>query len=115
MPSTRYQPNILAGPYLNRSAQWRRDEGLVLAALADPQTLIVPVWRPQNLIATLDGAMSARFVHGLDTLLDVDPGELILMGEFRGRICFALEMPADRPPIIDSSSDKSAEFRDLRV
>jgi len=109
MPSTRSQPNILAGPYLNRAAQWRRDEALLLSALADPQTLIVPVWRTQNLIAR-DGAAVARFVNGIDTLGDVDPAELILLGEFRGQVCFALEMPADRPPAIDST----AQFRDLR-
>jgi NAD+ diphosphatase len=115
MPSTRYQPHILAGPYLNRAAQWRRDEALLMAALTDPQTLIVPVWRTQNLIGALDGALSARFVNGLDTLTDVDPAELILLGEFRGRVCFALEMPADRPPVIDARSDGNTEFRDLRV
>jgi len=109
--SPRSQPNILAGPYLNRSSQWRSDERLLLAALADPQTLIVPVWRTQNLIAAIDGVMAARFVNGLEPLGDVDAAELILLGEFRGRICFAMEMPADRPPSFDST----AQFRDLRA
>jgi NAD+ diphosphatase len=115
MPSTRNQPNILAGPYLNRAAQWRRDEALLLAALADPQTLIVPVWRTQNLIAALDGITTARFVNGIETLGDIDPSELILLGEFRGQMCFALEMPADRPPVIDTQPDSSVQFRDLRL
>jgi len=107
----RSQPNILAGPYLNRSSQWRSDERLLLTALADPKTLIVPVWRTQNLIAAIDGVTAARFIDGLELLGDVDAAELILLGEFRGRICFAMEMPADRPPAIDNT----AQFRDLRV
>lgn len=119
MPPSRSQPNILAGPYLNRAAQWRRDERLLLAALADPQTLIVPVWRTQNLIGALDGVAAARFVNGLESLGDVDPAELILLGEFRGRVCFALEMPADRPPtidpVIDPTINMTAQFRDLRA
>jgi NAD+ diphosphatase len=115
MPSTRYQPHILAGPYLNRAAQWRRDEALLLAALADPQTLVVPVWRAQNLIAPVDGGTAAHFVNGIDTLGEVDPAELILLGEFRGRVCFAVEMPADRPPVLDNLGDEAAQFRDLRT
>ena len=115
MPSTRSQPNILAGPYLNRAAQWRRDEALLLAAIADPQTLIVPVWRMQNLIVAFDGITSARLIDGIDAVGDIDPAELILLGEFRGRVCFALEMPADRPPVIGSRSDTNAQFRDLRM
>lgn len=107
----RTQPNILAGPYLNRSAQWRRDERLLLAAMADPQTLIVPVWRTQNFIGVLDGVTAARFIDGLLPLGDIDPTELILLGEFRGRVCFAVEMPADSPPMID----QTAQFRDLRA
>jgi NAD+ diphosphatase len=118
MSSTRYQPHILAGPYLNRAAQWRRDEAVLLAALADPQTLIVPVWRTQNLIAAAEGLTTARFVNGVDTLGDVDPTELILLGEFRGQLCFAVEMPADRPPLFDragnSIGDRTTQFRDLR-
>jgi NAD+ diphosphatase len=126
MPSSRYQPHILAGPYLNRAAEWRRDEALLLAALTDPQTLIVPVWRTQNLVVANDGLMTARLVSGVDALGEVDPAELILLGEFRGRLCFAVEMPADRPPLLDrlelvsgqsgiGAADMATQFRDLRL
>jgi NAD+ diphosphatase len=111
MASPRSQPNILAGPYLNRAAHWRRDEERVLAALADPGTLIVPVWRTQNLVGAIDGVTAAEFVTGIDRLGDIDPADLILLGEFRGQMCFAVEMPADRQPAFGST----ARFRDLRT
>lgn len=111
MASPRSQPNILAGRYLDRAGHWRKDEERLLAALADPGTLVVPVWRTQNLVVATDGTTVARLINGMHQLGDFDPTELILLGEFRGQACFALELPADHQPAIDAQG----QFRDLRT
>ncbi len=110
MATPRSQPNFLAGPYLDRAGHWRKDEARLLAALADPDTLIVPIWRMQSLIVANGDASAAHLIRGMDQLSDVDPTELILLGEFRGHACFALEMPPEKQPSIDVP----AQFRDLR-
>lgn len=111
MPAPRSQPNILAGPYVNRVANWRKDKGRQRVALADPGALFVPVWRTQNLIGATAGVASTQFIKGFDQLRHIDPAELILLGEFRGQVCFAVEMPADYQPALDGA----AQFRDLRA
>lgn len=110
MAAPRSHPNVLAGPYLDRAAHWRKDEQRLLAALADPDTLFVPVWRTQSLIVASEEGPVAR-MYDRDRLGEIDPTELILLGEFRGRCCFALEIPADRLPEIEITE----QFRDLRL
>jgi NAD+ diphosphatase len=110
MAAPRSQPNVLAGPYLDRAGHWRKDEARLLAALADPDTLIVPVWRMQSLIATRDQTTVAHLIRGVDQLGEIDPTELILLGEFRGQACFAVELPPEKQPPFGNA----AQFRDFR-
>jgi len=110
MASPRSSSNPLAGPYLERLAQLRKDETRVRAALEDPATLFVPVWRAHNFVTRTTQALSAQFVAGLHSFRDTANAEPILLGEFRGQLCFAVEFPADMTPQLDAD----AEFCDLR-
>ena len=110
MALPRTAPNHLAGRYLERLASLRKSELQLRAALEDPTTLFVPVWRAQSLIAQQSGSFSAQFVSGLTHFGTQDTSELILLGEFRGRLCFAIELPATESPGLEPSG----EFTDLR-
>jgi len=114
MPTSRTHPNHLAGPYLDRVAQLRKDEAQLRAALANPATLFVPVWRTRSFINTGAAAsvqtLTAQFVVAEEPLGVIDPSELILLGEFRGQVCFAIEIESAEAPLLRPY----AEFRDLR-
>jgi NAD+ diphosphatase len=105
-------PNVFAGPYLDRAAHLRKDPAYVAAALADPGTLIVPLWRARNLVLRDVQGCCAAFVdaaHELrGALADTD---LVLLGQFRGRACFAAEIGGETAPVLVTD----AEFEDLRV
>lgn len=112
MASPHSLPNYLAGPYLERLAQLRKDEARLRAALDDPATLFVPVWRTHSLIARTENAVTAQFIAG-SQLGGINSSELILLGEFRSHLCFAVEIPAAQSPPPDLQL--VAEFRDLRT
>jgi NAD+ diphosphatase len=90
MALPRSHPNVLAGPYLERAAHWRKDEERLRAALADPTTLFVPVWRARNAVEVSQERACAHFVTGVDSLVGIDTSGCILLGEFRERVCFAV-------------------------
>ncbi|HEY6641646.1 NAD(+) diphosphatase [Povalibacter sp.] len=110
MALPRSAPNHLAGPYLERLAQLRKDEARLHAALENPATLFVPIWRSHSFIAHVPGGLTAQFVHGLQQLRALGTADPILLGEFRGQLCFAAELSSDEPPVVDPR----AEFVDLR-
>jgi NAD+ diphosphatase len=100
--------NYLSGPYLERSAHVRKDAARLADALASPTTLLVPVWRARNLVTRAEAGVSAKFLPlGSSSL--ADPSELILLGEFRGVLCFAMELPEPSPPALDG------DFQELRA
>jgi NAD+ diphosphatase len=103
-------PNYLAGPYVQRLAHLRKDEARLRAAMADPQTLFVPVWRTKNLIVQGSIGFAAGFTPA-DQLGRVDLSQLTFLGEFRGQLTFAVELPSDASP----SLADGAEFRELRT
>ena len=117
----RHPVNVYSGPYVDRASELRKDPAWVAAALADPSTFFVPVWRLRNLVRAGDapGAVfveHAAVAHALvetDALVpDAAPGaRAILLGRFEGRACFAVEVDGDEPPSLAAA----AEFADLRV
>lgn len=111
MAAPRSHPNFLAGPYLDRVAEWRKDEARLQAALDDPNSLIVPVWRTRNLVAETEGSLAAHFFAGTQSLGDIAPSELIFLGRFREQACFACELDSQTDPRLPSP----ATFRDLRA
>ena len=112
MALPRSHPNVLAGPYLERAAHWRKDEERLRAALADPATLFVPVWHARSAVVTSsDGRASAYFAMGPQALAGLDTSGYILLGEFHERVVFAVAVAGETPPPLASG----AELHDLRL
>ena len=107
----RSTPNYLAGPYVQRLAHLRKDEARLRAALADPRTLFVPLWRTHSLVTHGAPSVTAGFITGTQQLGAVDLSQLTLLGEFRGQLAFAVELPAEPSPALAGGT----EFRDLRM
>jgi NAD+ diphosphatase len=104
-------PNVFAGPYLDRAAHLRKDADFVAAALADPATLVLPLWRARNLVRRDEHGCTAVFLEvNREVRTHTDAGEPVLLGRFRGRACFAVEFAGDSPPA--PSADTT--FEDLR-
>jgi NAD+ diphosphatase len=113
MATPRSHPNFLAGPYLERLALLRKDAQRVRAALEDPSTLFVPVWQARSFIADAQHALTAQLIAGARQFGQLDPAEFILLGEFRGRLSFAVEVSSEQS-LQPAHPDTRAEFRDLR-
>lgn len=111
MALPRSHPNILAGPYLERAAHWRKDEERLRAALAGPATLFVPVWQSRSAVVTSpDGRAAAYFATGASALAGLDTSGFILLGEFRQHVVFAVAVAGETPPVL-----AGAELHDLRL
>jgi len=112
MASPRSRPNVLAGPYVERAAHWRKDEERLRAALADPATWFVPVWQARSaIVAASDGRTSAYFATGAQTFAGLDASGFILLGEFHEHVVFAVVLAGEAPPALGSG----AELHDLRL
>ena len=105
------QPNTLAGPYIDRVAHRRKDPEYLRTALANPSALFVPVWQTRNAVLRAGDALTANLIVGMDAFAQIDPGEFILLGEFRGQPVFAVNVSGESPQI----NDAPAEFMDLRM
>jgi NAD+ diphosphatase len=111
MTGTPRQQNIFAGPYLDRTSRPREDTDWLDELGEHGDALLVPVWQLRNLIDPGAGAPTARLLEWREAAPHVSRSEdLILLGEFRSRLCFAVELPGDDPPAVPSD----AEFHDLR-
>jgi len=102
--------NLYAGDYLDRLAHLRGDDEWLQAALQDSTTAFVPLWEARNLITREPEAARAAFLDSNAELArGIDAGELILLGRFRERTCFAFawQNPRELPP-------ENTEFEDLR-
>lgn len=111
MAAPRSYPNVLAGPYLNRVAEWRKDEARLQAAVESGNLKLVPVWRARNLVVQTETRLSARFFASIDELGRIERSELIFLGEFHECPCFAVELD----PQIEPAIEAPAMFRDLRT
>ena len=105
-------PNVFAGPYLERAAHLRKDAASVASALADPATVLVPLWRGRNLVSGSRDERRAVLPPATPALRGTVPeSELVMLGWFEGRACFATELCGDSEPQLAAE----AEFADLRV
>lgn len=112
MFSSHRQHNFFAGNDFNRLAERRTDTAWLAQQLTAGTAYLVPVWHGRNLvrggapspsIALIEYAACAQCMPHLDL------EHLVLLGEFRGKLCFAVELPDDPP-----SLDNAAEFHELR-
>jgi NAD+ diphosphatase len=105
-------PNVFAGPYLDRIAHLRKDAAWVATALADPDTLIVPLWQARNLVRRGERSSTAAFIEVAPELRTALPdGGFVLLGRFHGRAVFATEIVTESPPELMPG----ASFEDLRT
>lgn len=100
-----------AGHYVDRLSLWRKDEARLRAALEDPRTRFVPVWRNQNLLRITEHGMSALFVSDVRHLMQTEPLEFVLLGEYQQHACFALGLSTPELP----QFDEAIEAHDLRL
>jgi len=111
----RSHPNVLAGPYLDRAAHLRKDEALLQALIADPATLIVPIWQSRNCVVSEAASMRAQLLVGIGQLGAIDllslAGSIILLGNFRGQSALAVELRSEQPPLLPAGGS----FRELRT
>src|SRR5690349_5018975 len=111
MPSPS-QPNVLAGPYIDRAAHRRKDLAWLEQAANDPRSLFVPVWRAQNLLTRNDAGMNAVLLERGDELyvsLNPQTESQVFLGVFRDRACFAVAMDDGAQP----AQSAVAEFQDI--
>lgn len=111
MPDRLRSPNIYAGPYLDRNARLRDEAGWLEALSLDSDALLIPVWQARNLVVRASGSPQARLLEWRHARnLVGSSAELVLLGEFRSRLCFAFELQGAEPPVLEDS-----EFADLRA
>ena len=106
------RPNAFSGPYLDRAAHLRKDEAFVAQALASASTVVVPVWRSRSLVRRTANGWCAAYLEVSHThAARVPPAELVMLGQFDGRVYFAADVAGDEPPAILDD----AKFEDLRM
>jgi NAD+ diphosphatase len=127
-------PNFYAHPGFERAGLRRRDTSWIVARIADPGSLFVPVWRNQNLVIELDGgtpravvlpSTSISGIVGQSLAADeqLASGRVVFLGVIEERAHFALDLsPAETPlemlhsPALAASGIEAAtlRFADLR-
>jgi NAD+ diphosphatase len=100
-------PNLFAGPYVDRTSERRKDAAWVAAMLDSPAARFVPVWRHKNLLLA-DPEPRALLLER-PQVAEVPLASAILLGEFQGRVTFALETAIDI-----SGQYPASRFEDLR-
>ena len=104
-------PNVLAGPYVDRTAWLRKDPAGLAAALADPDARLLPVWESRNLVRRAPQGWTAEFIESSGREASHGrPEDWILLGRFRGKPCFACNAIHDGIP--ETPDDTS--YEDLR-
>jgi NAD+ diphosphatase len=103
--------NILAGPYLDRTAHLRKDPAWFANALADERSRVVPVWNSRNLIVEGEAPRAALLELSAVPEAGQNGNELILLGRFRDSEVFAYEFEALEPPQLADAT----RWEDLRL
>jgi len=103
--------NVFAGPYVDRIANLRKDEAGLEAAFADPQSRLLPVLQSRNLVRRTLQGWAAELVEPSGSHHAFGPCEdWILLGRFRGSLCFACDVIGDGAP----ATPDGTSYEDLR-
>lgn len=87
------QPNFFAGPYLDRIAEAREDEGWLAAARLSPETLYL-VGRGTTHLMYGEPHPRIAFLTGKHPVLrDLDASRHVLLGRFREQLVVLVELP----------------------
>ena len=100
---------------IDRMSEKRSDADFIAAQLANPETVLLPVWRGQNLI---DEAANSPQVGGLTiaeagSLLDDGP-DLVFLGKTEERAYFAVDVSSYDEPVGVPELTERGHFRNLR-
>lgn len=109
MISLRQPPNFYAGNDFNRLAERRQDDAWISGVLERGEAYLLPFWRERSLIVGGSDTPSIAFLP--HQALPVTHQELVFLGEFRGRYCFAVHLDAATAPALN----ELGEFHDLRT
>jgi NAD+ diphosphatase len=118
-------PLFYTGPSLDRCAQRRRDPDWIAARLAEPGTLVVPVWRGNCLVSAEAGGHRAAFLSvGSALALGAPPASMPLLGLSTGEgtggvpggaAIFAADLSALEDPASLPELSAAGGFEDLRA
>ncbi len=111
MPTDAERPNVFAGPHVDRLKLANADAEAVARAIAAGTARLVPVWRSRCPVFQTPSPAAALLELGSGPFAGIDPGEMILLGEYRGLAIFTTEIESDTPPPLENG----AEFADLRL
>jgi NAD+ diphosphatase len=106
------RPNFFAGPYIDRRAEEREDPHWAAAAQADPATLYLVGQGTAQLLHLEPEPHIAFVTNGAPLLAAVPPGNLALLGWFRGARCLLAELPPGAAPEFPAGT-KLEELRPL--
>jgi NAD+ diphosphatase len=103
--------NILAGPYVDRAADSRKDPAWFARALADGRSRALPVWNSRNLM--VEGAAPRAALLDLSAIPQErrTADDLILLGRFGDTDVFTWEVLGLEPPQLEAGT----RFEDLRL
>jgi NAD+ diphosphatase len=106
--------NFYAGLGLDRVAYRRRDPAWIAERLADPETMLIPVWRSLSLVLAGDQPEGVALHRAEATLLLGLGREPTLLGIAGERAVFALDLSHLDDPIAAAGLAGRGEFLDLR-
>lgn len=110
MSSVRHPQNFYAGNGFNRLAERRRDAQWLEQVLAG-EVYLVPLWQGRNLVRGGAEEASIALLERSAVSQRWAAHELVLLGEFRGKYCFAVELRGETAPLAPEHGD----FHELRV
>ncbi|HXA70918.1 MAG TPA: NUDIX-like domain-containing protein, partial [Stellaceae bacterium] len=106
-------PNFYAANGLDRAGHRRREPDWLSQQLAHRETLFVPVWRGQNLVAGIAEGVPTAMLVRREALVSLE-GEAVLLGLREARAYFALDLSDREAPLETIRTEGPVEFADLR-
>ena len=100
---------------IDRMAEKRSDPEFIAARLSDPDTVLLPVWRGQNLIdESGDTPRAGGFSVAEGGMLLEEGGGTVFLGDAGGRAYFAVDVSSHEEPSEVAHFAERGEFRNLR-
>jgi NAD+ diphosphatase len=113
----RARPNAYSQSPLDRASHRRDDAAFIAAALADAETLFVPVWRAKSLLRGVEaGTPEAVLLTTLAAAtLGVEARPNAFLGLWGSRAVFALDLSVEEDPMPLLAELPGVSFTDLRA
>ena len=109
------KPNFYASGGLDRAHERRGDPTWLAERLADPRTLLVPVWRQRNLFLQVESPR-ARFLRADEAGHLVEQADgLALLGLYEETAYIALDLTPLEAPEPGPSLTEDSAFQDIRA